>query len=328
MWDNTKEGLEKEFVLSADTLDSLKWWERSVNLASGKPWRKEKIVVLTTDASPTGWGTHANGQYFQGSWGTEGSRSSNFRELQAVLNASQAAIIEIRGKHVQVRSDNTTAVTYINKHGGTRSGSLMSLTYSLFSLAESSLLSISAVHIRGVENTTADSLSTTEWALNCQVFRRITKIWGTPDIDLFATRVNRQVENYCSLNPRENPWAVDALSVRWRWDIAYAFPPIPLIPKVLAKIREEKAKVILIAPFWPKRSWFSLLWSMSITEPWVLPDRDDLLVQGPITHPQEKGEVPALHGMGLERQLLKREGFSEKVIKTLQRTKKTVTYNL
>lgn len=113
-----------------------------------------------------------------------------------------------------------------------------------------------------------------EWSLNKQVFKMIADLWGSPDIDLFATKKNRQVRTFCSLNPRENPWAVDALLVKWEWDLVYAFPPLPLIARVLVKIREEGARVILIAPFWPKRAWFSLLWSMSVAEPWVLPDRE------------------------------------------------------
>lgn len=294
VWDNSEEGLEKVFSLSGASLESLRWWEQPKNLTMGKPWRREKLVVLTTDASPTGWGAHVGGRYFQGVWESGEDNSSNFRELRAVICALRAAMPEVRGKHLQVMSDNTTTVTYVNKQGGTRSKSLMSLAYDLFSVAEKSLLSISAVHIKGMENTQADFLSrhsllASEWALNKDVFREITRIWGIPDVDLFATKANRQVQNFCSLDPMGNPWAVDALSVGWQWDLAYAFPPIPLVPRVLAKIREEGARVIMVAPFWPKRSWFSLLWSMSVTEPWVLPDRGDLLVQGPLAHPQEKG---------------------------------------
>lgn len=47
---------------------------------------------------------------------------------------------------------------------------------------------------------------------------------------------------------------------------------------------------------------------------------------GSVSPPSGKG--PASDGMGLERQLLKRKGFSEKVIKTLQKSRKPVTYNI
>lgn len=94
---------------------------------------------------------------------------------------------------------------------------------------------------------------------------------------LCASKKNRQVEI---------PWAVDAFSITWDWSLAYAFPPAPLIPRVLRKIREDQARIILIAPFWPKRAWFSLLRSLSESDPWVLPELRDLLHQGPVLHSQ------------------------------------------
>lgn len=296
VWDHSKEGLDADLVLSQKTIDSLRWWTVLTNLEVGRSWKRDKMEVLTTDASPSGWGGHLHGQIFQGKWErVEGEgRSSNYRELLAVLKTTQAARESLRGKHIQILTDNITAVFYINKQGGTRCEALMQITYSLFALAEESFLSLSAVHIKGAENVKADFLSRhsllrSEWSLNKQVFRMIVDLWGSPEIDLFATRKNRQVEKFCSLNPQERPWVVDALSVEWNWGLAYAFPPLPLIPRVLAKIREEKANVILIAPFWPKRAWFTLVRSLLITEPWVLPDREDLLWQGPIAHPQQKG---------------------------------------
>lgn len=287
-WDHSKEGLDENFSLSTNTLDSLRWWE---NLEIGKTWRRRNICVLPTDASPSGWRAHVKRKFFQGSWKKDHIQSSNYRQY---WKGPGQPCQQLKGHHVQILSDNMTTIAYINRQGGTRSDSLMSLTYALFSLAESFFLSLSALHIKGTDNTAADYLSrhvlrSTDWALNHQVFKDITRLWGTPEIDLFATRSNRQVREFCSLDPQGGPMAIDALSIKWDWNLAYAFPPIPMIPKVLAKIREDQARVILVAPFWPKRAWFSLLRSMSITDPWVLPDQEDLLVQGAVSHPQDKG---------------------------------------
>jgi hypothetical protein len=35
-----------------------------------------------------------------------------------------------------------------------------------------------------------------EWMLNKNIFKLIIEIWGTPDIDLFATRLNTQLSTY------------------------------------------------------------------------------------------------------------------------------------
>lgn len=36
----------------------------------------------------------------------------------------------------------------------------------------------------------------------------------------------------------------------------YAFPPIPLIHRVLRKIRDKKTRIIMIAPAWPRQTWY------------------------------------------------------------------------
>ncbi|XP_077134856.1 uncharacterized protein LOC143788831 [Ranitomeya variabilis] len=116
----------------------------------------------------------------------------------------------IQGADVRVFSDNSTTVAYVNRQGGTRSGSLMTIAGEIFQFAETHLASLSALHIRGIENTKADYLSRNrlrqgEWSLNRTVFRLITRAWGVPQIDLFATRGNRQVERFASLNSMDHP---------------------------------------------------------------------------------------------------------------------------
>lgn len=56
---------------------------------------------------------------------------------------------------------------------------------------------------------------------------------------------------------------VDALHILWPQALLYAFPPLPLMPAVVRKILREKAEVIFIAPYWPRRPWFADLVSLS-----------------------------------------------------------------
>ncbi|XP_073437274.1 uncharacterized protein [Dendrobates tinctorius] len=203
---------------------------------------------------------------------------------------------QLQQKHVRILSDNTTTVAYINKQGGTRSETLMSSAARILNLAENYFLSLSALHIRGESNQKADFLSRHtlrqgEWCLNQKVFRDIVALWGQPEVDLFATKENRQIKIFASLSPSDHPDILDALLTPWNFNLAYAFPPLILLPQVIRKIRDDKARIILIAPFWPKRPWFSWLQIMSITDPWVLPSTPNLLSQGPFFHPQ----VVSLH---------------------------------
>ncbi|XP_069596916.1 uncharacterized protein [Ranitomeya imitator] len=212
-------------------------------------------------------------------------------------SVSQKCLLpQLRGKDVRILSDNTTTVAYLNRQGGTRSETLMSSATEILNLAESHLTSLTALHIRGENNQQADFLSRHtlkqgDWCLNQQIFRDIVSLWGQPQVDLFATRRNKKVRKFASLSLADHPDILDALQAPWQFSLAYAFPPIILLPQVIRKIRTEGARVILIAPFWPKRPWFSWLQTMSVSDPWVLPSTPNLLFQGPFFHPQ----VDSLH---------------------------------
>ncbi|XP_073405955.1 uncharacterized protein [Dendrobates tinctorius] len=287
--------LEGQLTLSRNTRESLEWWLDKDNLSRGVPWEYDIFRIITTDASPSGWGAHMSEILVQGLWEHHQiEMSSNLKELTAVEQAAKRLLVYLQGHHVRVFSDNQVTVAYINHQGGTRSKPLMNVAERLFQLAERHFLSLTALHIKGKENITADFLSRNllrqgEWSLKTSIFDLIVQKWGQPERDLFATMENRKVRQFCSLNPRENPLAVDAFLIKWDFRLAYAFPPLSLLPLVLRKIRRDRARVIVIFPFWPRRAWFSSLRTMSVSEPWVLPDIPDLLSQGPVFHPQVAG---------------------------------------
>lgn len=64
-------------------------------------------------------------------------------------------------------------------------------------------------------------------------------------------------------------------------------PSVRLSP--LSPHSKGPKKVVLIASFWPKRAWFSFLKALSESDPWVLPETENLLHQGPVFHPPIKG---------------------------------------
>ncbi|XP_073406146.1 uncharacterized protein [Dendrobates tinctorius] len=283
--------LQSKITLSQEVLTSLEWWLDDDQLCSGVPWVIVPSCIVTTDASPQGWGAHMENGFYQGRWSKEEcDYSSNLKELTAVFYALYNFLPQLQQKHVRILSDNTTTVAYINRQGGTRSETLMSSAARILNLAENYFLSLSALHIRGESNQKADFLSRHtlrqgEWCLNRKVFRDIVAAWGQPEVDLFATRENRQIKTFASLSPSDHPDILDAFLVPWNFNLAYAFPPLILLPQVIRKIRDDKARIILIAPFWPKRPWFSWLQIMSITDPWILLTAN-LLSQGPFFHPQ------------------------------------------
>lgn len=123
-----------------------------------------------------------NKQLIQGIWDSRWtSHSSNAKALRAVMEAMLSFSPTIKGRHVKIFSDNTTAVSYIKKLGGTRTASLMSIAEEILIWAEKNLASLVAVYLKGEQNTLADFLSReilhkTEWCLNQTIFNHLTAI--------------------------------------------------------------------------------------------------------------------------------------------------------
>ena len=119
-----------------------------------------------------------------------------------------------------------------------------------------------------------------EWCIDNSVFRAVTNQLGEPGIDLFATCLNKKLPVYVSPCPDPQAFAVDALSMDWNnLPLAYGFPPMPILPKVLQKIRTSSATIILIAPAWPTQSCFPDLLSLSVATPYTIPVFPELLSQ-------------------------------------------------
>ena len=242
---------------------------------------------LYTDASNTGRGTLLETHLASGIWDEQTkARHINWLELKAVFLALQEFEEIVTNHNVMVVSDNTTVVAYINNMGGTHSPTLCYLLWDMMLWCKEKGIVLRARHLPGRRNGIADALSRrmhfspTEWEIPQEVTHTIFLHWGRPLVDLFATFENRKLPVFVAPTPDLRAMAVDALSFSWKGLIAYAFPPLPLLPLVLRKIQNEDCVIILIAPLWPRRSWFPLLLSLLVDRPVRLPERPDLLSQG------------------------------------------------
>ena len=145
---------------------------------------------------------------------------------------------------------------------------------------------LDARYLPGESNVLADVLSRrgqvvgTEWSLHPQVARALLRAWGNPSIDLFATCLNAKLPLYCSLVP--DPQAVFEDAFRHPWDDLdlYAFPPFPLVGRVIARVQESsRVAMTLVAPLWPEKEWFADLLLLLTQPPLALPCWDKLLRQ-------------------------------------------------
>ena len=179
-----------------------------------------------------GVGCHLDRRVASGLWDLhQAALSINARELLAVQLGLRQFQSSLQGRTVAVFCDNTTAVAYIRKEGGTRSPLLNSLAQEILSWTESLSIRLAPQFLPGSNNVLADALSRphqlphSEWSLNMTVFLSLRKFWPV-QIDLFATSENRRCSIYFS--PFHDPMSAgtDAFLQSWDGLQAYAFPPV------------------------------------------------------------------------------------------------------
>ena len=104
---------------------------------------------------------------------------------------------------------------------------------------------------------------------------------------LFATRFSHRLPLYVSPVLDNQAFAIEAFSMNWNHLHAYTFPPTILIPFILNKIRQSQCRIVLIAPLWPQRTWFSEVLQLLVSAPVCLPLFPKLLTQakGKFQHP-------------------------------------------
>ena len=268
----------------------LRWWLDCFQLWNGKAILPPKAQLsLETDASGSGWGATLDGIEIHGFWNTnEKARHNNVRELMAVKMALFAFHQQLKKKVVRIWSDNIVSVFYINKMGG-KVPELRHHALQIWNWAMKNGTRVFAEFIPGKDNVVADRLSRVkrdrmDWKLNPQVFERINDIWGPHTIDLFASRLNKQLPRFFSWRPEPGAEAVDAFLQPWVNRKAYANPPFPMIGRVLQKVLREQATITVIVPLWPSQAWFPTLKYLLTDWPILLPDRFDLFLPGHLSN--------------------------------------------
>ena len=282
-WDRLD--LEAPVSVSTECLRDLQWWLHLPRLSLGVSLcQVSPDLHFWSDASDVGWGAHLDRQVASGLWDShQAALSINARELIAVKLGLHQFQSSLRGRTVAVFCDNTTAVAYLRKEGGTRSPLLNSLAQEILRWTESLSIRLAPQFLPGSNNVLVDALSCphqlphSEWSLNMTVFQSLRRLWPV-QIDLFATSENCRCSIYFS--PFQDPMSagIDTFLQSWNGLQAYAFPPLAIIPRVLAKLwASSGTELTLVALHWAQRPWFSDLLQLSLAPPVVLPSRQDLL---------------------------------------------------
>ena len=278
-----KGDLNQVVSLPASARADLEWWYSNLHLFNGKTFiPDEPDTVIYSDASRSGWGACCEEATTRGPWTlADQCKHINELELLGAFYALQVFTQHSRGISVHLYLDNSTSVSYINKCGGTRSKVLCDLAADVISWCESRNIRLSAFHLPGSLNFIADresrsAMDTSDWMLDRRVFSRIQSIWMV-EVDLFANAWNAQLPSFVSWFRQPLALSTNAFSLCWTDRRGYAFPPFSLIPKCLAKVRKERASLVLVCPWWPAQAWFPLLLELAMDVPRIMRPQSHLL---------------------------------------------------
>jgi hypothetical protein len=274
---------DRKMSLHGLAFDELDWWSANITTCRAPIRIPDPNLTLETDASNLGWGANLNGVSTGGPWApSESIDFINVLELKAAFLGLQAFLKDHSDIHVRLLLDNTTAVAYVNNMGGCKSEACDDIARQIIFWCKQRGIWVSANYLPGICNTIADRESRvfhdgTEWMLDPSVLQDIFLRLGKCDIDLFASRLNKQLERYVSWRPDPNACFTDAFSVSWKDANFYMFPPFSIIHRVLRKILEDGTGGILIIPHWPAQPWVPLLARVLLDRPLLLPRRPHLL---------------------------------------------------
>lgn len=255
---------DKKMKISFMGYQDIRWWLNNIHELSKDFSVLKWDMTIVSDASLKGWGAVSGQNKTNGRWSEmEKQWHINVLEMLAILFGLQS-FIKIDNLNVRLLSDNTTAVSYVNKKGGVHSRMCLQVAQKIWDFAEQHHIYLVAAHIPGKHNRIADMYSrnfkeNTEWELHPSLFKEIVKAWGKPEIDLFASRLNHKCKKYVAWKPDPSALLIDAFSINWNFSFVYAFPPFCLISRVWRKMLEEKVHGILITPRWPGQPWFAAI---------------------------------------------------------------------
>ena len=292
-----KGNFDRPMTLSSEAKSDIQWWIDSISEAYNPVHHGDPDIIMTTDASLLGCGACLDGMTTGGRWNPdEATHDINYLEMLAVLFALQSFSDKVSAKHIKLMVDNTTAVATINQMGTCHSNLNNKLVQQIWEWCILHGVWLTVAHIPGKSNTEADRESRltrkeTEWCLDRSIYSAvIQKLDVTPDIDLFASRLNHQLTPYIAYRPDPGALAVNAFHISWKEYTFYAFPPFCIIQRVLQKINIDQATGIIIVPNWPTQTWWPYLMSMLINYPIILPRKTRTLFL-----PAQPQEIHPLH---------------------------------
>nr|CAH0112881.1 unnamed protein product [Daphnia galeata] len=130
--------LSRYVALLSSARDDIRWWLENLSSFNGLCFlKRDPDLIIYLDASLHGWGFACDGVCSRGPWaGSDRLRYINELEFLAAFYALKSLTAQSTNLEINLILDNSTAVSYVNKHGGTRSRALCDISSSIVSWCE------------------------------------------------------------------------------------------------------------------------------------------------------------------------------------------------
>jgi len=274
-----KGNFDANMIITEDMIMDIKWWYHNLDMAFDHIYRDNPQETVQCDASLEGWGAICHKSTTGGRFSVQDkilAPNINALELLAIKFALLSFVNVLCNKHVLIKTDNTTAVSYIKDMGGMKSLVCNKIAVDIWTWAKEHNIWLSITHLPGVDNVDADNASRifndrTEWSLDQKFFNKIITIFGPLEVDLFASRLNNKLPVYYAWKPDPYATGIDAFTISWSNINFYCFPPFSLISRCLRKISADQAEGVIVVPWWPTQVWFPLLGTLLMERPRLLP---------------------------------------------------------
>lgn len=149
----------KTYLPPQGVLEDLTWWAQNCQRSTSSVPSSNKFPDYRRIRSSVR-GAQLNNLALSGTWSQEEKTlHCNQKEMLAILYALQNQVHWLQQSSLLIQSDNRTAFTYLRKEGGTRTLSLLEITYQILNLLDQHQIHFSIHYIPGKYNNHADHLS-------------------------------------------------------------------------------------------------------------------------------------------------------------------------
>ncbi|KZS16152.1 Uncharacterized protein APZ42_018153 [Daphnia magna] len=234
--------MKSKLELNEETRNDLQWWVSNLLAAKCRAiYDPSPILVIYSDASLSGWGAECNGISTGGPWTPiDQGKHINDLELKAAFFALRCFTEFNRDCTIALKLDNSTAVCYVNRLGGSRSKSLNSIVLSIVKCCRSRVEK--ETRVRRLEIITGNVLK------------------DSSEMDPASRPIRSLMERPAACLRELASTAGSLGDERLQPDLERAqglcFPPFSLIKDCLSKVRQEKAELVLVGPYWPSQVCF------------------------------------------------------------------------